>query len=60
MALDDFGGMDVHVKCGDSRSSPSRDIRRPYFVTDEGRTTMTTPAYAGHYIRRNDAKEELL
>ena len=33
----ELGGMDVHVKFGDSGSNRSRDIRLPHFVTDDER-----------------------
>ena len=31
----DYAGMDVHVKCGDSRSNGSRDIRNADFVSNK-------------------------
>ena len=50
-------GMKAHVKCCDSRSNRSRDIRLPHFVTDDERTT---PAYAGHHIRAKRRKKRLM
>ena len=45
----DLTDVKVPVKFGDSRLNRSRDIRLPHFVRT---TTSTTPAYAGHDIRR--------
>ena len=36
-------GMDDHVKFGDSRLNGSRDIRLPYFMTDERRRQPMDP-----------------
>ena len=48
-------GTYIHVKFGDSRCKPSRDIRAIQFVmdddNDERRTT--TPTDADHHIRQN-------
>ena len=43
-------GMNVPAKFDDSTPHHSRDIRLPNFVRTT--TTTTTPAYAGHHIRR--------
>ena len=40
--------MDVLLNFGDSRSNRSRDIRLPYFVTDDER--MTTMADGRHNL----------
>ena len=37
------GGMNVHVKFGDSRSNCSRDIRLPHFVTNDASRRRSLP-----------------